>query len=57
MTVNKLKWNPDKIEVLLVGSFLVLRNGCSLKLSGTALTTKPSFHRLGVPSGSKTVLS
>lgn len=40
--------NPDKTEVLLVGSSSVLGCECTLMYTKTALTPKPSAHSLGV---------
>lgn len=45
MTANKLRLNRDKMDVLLVGSSLVVGCGCTPKL---ALTPKTSVHSLGV---------
>lgn len=40
--VNELKLNPDKMEVSLVGSNLLLGNDCMLILVGVTLTPKSS---------------
>lgn len=42
---NKLKLNPDKVEVLLAGSSL---GPCTLKLDGVSLPLKASVHTLRV---------
>lgn len=52
MSAHKLKFNPDKIGILLVESSLVLGSGCMPKLDGVSLSlphlpSKDSVHRFG----------
>lgn len=48
MVVNELKRNPDKVEIMLVGSYLLLGNGSMLMLAGIALSSKSSVCSVGV---------
>ncbi|KAF7243358.1 Collagen alpha-1(XXIV) chain [Varanus komodoensis] len=45
---NKLKLNPDKTEVLLVGGWGVGEGGFDLALNGVALPLRDKVHSLGV---------
>lgn len=48
MRVNKLKINPDKTAVLLVGPNLILRRGMTLVLSPKEHPLQVHTHSLGV---------
>ncbi|XP_053155745.1 uncharacterized protein LOC128346445 [Hemicordylus capensis] len=49
MKVNKLRLNPDKTEVLLVGCSSAWVNDVQPVLDGVALPLKDQVHSLGVP--------
>lgn len=44
--VNKLRFYPDKIEVMLVGPDLALKSGSTEMLDGIALPQKHHIHSL-----------
>lgn len=48
MRVNKLRLNPDKMEILLVGISLVVGSGYTQRLAGFAFTPRVSVCSLGV---------
>lgn len=48
MRANKPKLNPDKTEVLLFGSSLVLGSGCMLMLDEVVLIPKASVRSWSV---------
>lgn len=48
MGANKLKLNPDKTKVLLIGSDSILRSGYTPRVVGVSLIPKPSVYNLGV---------
>lgn len=48
MIIDKLKLNSDKMEMLVMGPYSDLGNGCILTLDGVALPCKNQVHSLGI---------
>lgn len=46
MLSNKMKHNPDKMEILLVGPHSILGSGITQMLDGVALPLKAHIHSL-----------